>query len=1165
IQYKDFSAWQNKQLEEEGLNNHREYWLGQFKGEVPVLELPCDYPRPKVKTYNGDSVGFLLPSTLSREVLELSQSQGTSLFIVLLASVKSLLYRYTGQEDIVIGSPISGRQHRDLEDQVGFYVNTLALRTVFAGSDSFKGLLGKVKETSLAAYDHELYPFDQLVDDLELARDTSRSPLFDVMVALNSEIGGSPAEGMKGVTVEGYEVDSKISKFDLRFAFDELSEGIYVMLRYNTDLFSRTRIQRMARHYRQLLYSTVNNSQVSLSELNYLSDEEKHRLLYEFNDTKADYPADKTIHELFEEQVERTPHHAAVVAEGEGTGLKPGRQHPHHQATRDGLSMTYAGLNKRCNQLAQVLRDKNVDSDGIVAIMTEPTIEMIVGIMAVLKSGACYLPIDPVNPEERINYLLTDSETKLLLTQAHLVDKVPFEGEILNIEDKHLYKYNGEVSRAAKTGRPGDPVYMIYTSGTTGKPKGVLLKHENLVNYVTWFSTATRLTGEDKTLLTSSFAFDLGYTSIYPSLLKGGQLHILPKEVYMLPGSLLEYILRQGITYLKMTPSLFSTIVADPSFSGETCCLLRLVVLGGEAINTADVEKAYRICGHLRIMNHYGPTEVTIGCIAQFIDIDDLETYKSRPTIGSPISNTKVFILDKYLNLLPEGIAGELCLSGAGVAKGYFKGDALTAEKFIVNSFAFMEGEEIAPPYNRIYRTGDLARWLEDGSIEFLGRIDHQVKIRGYRIELGEIESRLLEHKEIKDAAVLIRNNASSNKYLCAYIVPRWVGSSGFPGTSELKEYLSLWLPDYMVPGYFVRLETLPLTPNGKLDRKALPQPEISISEGYTGPSHPIEKKLVEIWSEVLEIEKEKLGINTNFFELGGHSLRAVIMISKVHKELNVKIPLAEIFRTSTIVGLAEYIKKSSGNRYTYTSLEAVEKKEYYALSSAQKRLYILYRMDPLGTAYNMPRVIPLGAVPDKEKLERVIKKLISRHESLRTSFHLLGEEPVQKIHDVEDVDFKLEKLEYYDLATDEENYKLQMTTKKETGTHHSSKNRIIHHSFVRPFDLSQAPLLRVGMIKTGESQHILLVDTYHIIYDGFSNGVLVKDFMGLDRDEALPLLRLQYKDFSEWQNGEREKENLAQQETYWLKEFGIEGEIPVLNMPIDYVRPAVQSFEGDT
>ena len=826
--------------------------------------------------------------------------------------------------------------------------------------------------------------------------------------------------------------------------------------------------------------------------------------------------------------------------------------------------MSYGSLNEESNHLAYMLIEQGVQSDIIVGINMERSVDMIIGILGILKSGGAYMPIDPEYPQERIDYMLKDSSAKTVISHLSLVIGSSANDRSTN---DHCPMTNDRSTNDQYPMTNDQLAYIIYTSGTTGKPKGVAVNHKNLVNYVTWFSAAALLTGEDKTVLTSSFAFDLGYTSLYPSIMRGGQLHILAKDVYMSAGRLLDYIRYQKITYLKMTPSLFTTLVADTHFTAETF-RVRLVILGGEAINTTDVETAFRVCPQLDIMNHYGPTEATIGCIAQLINREHLEGYKTTPTIGHPIFNAMVFILDKYLKLLPVGQAGELCLGGAGLARGYLNRPGLTAEKFkraVIRHSSFVinipklstndqcpvtsdrftndqcpmtndRSHSTTPPlhhspHSPIYRTGDLARWLPDGNIEFLGRIDHQVKIRGFRIELGEIESRLSNHPGIKEAVVLAREDEAGDKYLCAYVV-----SEERIIVSKIRENLSKKLPDYMIPSYFVQLERIPLTPNGKINRRALPKPELKASEHDVPPRDKTEEKLAALWSEVLNIKKELIGIDRNFFQLGGHSLKATALATKIHKLFDVNVPLAEIFKAPRIRELAEFIK-GKVSRELFISIKSVEEKEYYSVSPAQKRLYILQQMVMENISYNMPSVIPLPGNIEKEKLELMLERLIKRHDSLRTSFITINEEPVQKIH--REVNFSIGR---YEIAEDLE------------------ADRLIHN-FAMPFDLSQAPLLRAILLTWETGERVLFIDTHHIITDGTSREILEKELKSLYTGEELPLPRNQYKDYSEWQKNGSRNDVSKEQETYWLSIFA--GEIPALDLPTDNPRPVIQDFEG--
>ncbi|MCP5052938.1 MAG: non-ribosomal peptide synthetase, partial [bacterium] len=625
-----------------------------------------------------------------------------------------------------------------------------------------------------------------------------------------------------------------------------------------------------------------------------MSEEEKYHILYDLNDTESFYPENQTIHQWFEEQAEKTPDHIAVAG-------------PKSQITNQFL-LTYRELNRRSHQLASLLKTNGVVSNSIAAIKSEPVPEMMIAIIAVLKTGAAYLPVDPEYPEERVNYMLEDSGANVSVSWS--------DGLVV----RRLEASNKPTNQ--QTVKPTNLSYIIYTSGTTGKPKGVMISHGNLVNYVTWFSTQTVLTNKDRGLLTSSFSFDLGYTSLFPTLLTGGQLHILPKEVYMSAVNLPDYIAMHRISYLKMTPSLFSTIVEEDAFTGNNCPRLRLVVLGGEAIDAGDVEKAFLRFKGISIMNHYGPTEATIGCVAQTIDKNHMEEYKRTPTIGRPIFNTKVFILDKYLRLVPAGIAGELCLSGAGVSKGYIKQETLSAEKFIPNTY--MGDQRVSVPYDRVYRTGDLARRLPGGGgyIEFLGRVDQQVKIRGYRVELEEIQNRLLAHDKIKETVVISRDEGNRGNYLCAYyVILDGEGETDRPEPGELRDFLALALPGYMIPSRFIPLETIPLTPNGKIDRHALPLPARERNNQYPTRRDQTEETLAGIWRDVLmrgrdeTDELEPIGIHDDFLEIGGNSLRAILMISRIHKRFNVLIPLPELFKNPTIEGLSGYIR-AAVNQY---------------------------------------------------------------------------------------------------------------------------------------------------------------------------------------------------------------------------------------------------------
>jgi tyrocidine synthetase-3 len=1129
IQYKDFSHWQNALLDSGAVKKQEDYWLECFVGEIPVLNLPYDFPRPVLQTHEGSSLEFKITLEQTQQLKQWALESESTTFIVLLAVFNLLLSKLSGQEDIVVGSPAAGRRHPDLESLIGVYINTLALRNYPAADRSFDEFLAEVKKTSLDAYENQDYQYEELVEKVEPQRDLNRNPLFDVMLVVpNMEM---ELLNIPGIALRPVEYPQRTSKFDMTITAVEKNHQLDFTMTYSRTLFTEETIRRFMKYFKRVLAAVLKDIKQKIAEIDILADNEKKQLLYGFNLTEQSYSRVKTIHRLFEEQVEQTPDHIALVGQISNPKSKISNKF-------DVGHLSYRELNERANQLGQLLRREGVKRETITAIMMAPCPEMIIGILAVLKAGGAYLPIDPQQQAGRVAYMLNDSRAVLSLTQEHVAHAPAFGVPFLAIDRAALYK--GEGSNLHRKSRPGDVLYTIYTSGTTGKSKGTLIEHKNLVNYVYWFREKVHLTERDRTVLTSSFSFDLGYTAIYPSILTGFQLHIIPRETFLSPGDLISYINQHGITYIKVTPSLFTTIVENSKFSQTACPRLRLVVLGGEEIKLNDVEKAHRIAGHLHFMNHYGPTEATIGCVAQFIDFSGFSDYRKRPTIGHPIHNMKVAILDNQLKLVPVGVPGELSVSGASVARGYLNQPELTAQKFLPDSHTFYRSYRSYKSY--IYKTGDMARWTSRGAVEFLGRVDTQVKIRGYRIEPGEIENRLLTHEAINEAVVIPREHPSADKYLCAYIVLK---NSGPINISALKEYLAVELPDYMIPSFFVELERIPLTPNGKLNRKLLPEPEMgALTSYYAAPGDPVEKSLAEMWQEILEVDR--IGINDHFFQLGGHSLKAIILISRMNKSFHVNVPLAEIFRTPTIRGLFAYIK--SKKEGLFTPIEPVEEKDYHALSPAQKRLYILHQMDEGGTGYNMPYALRLEGEVNKNILEEIFLRLIARHESLRTSFRMLDGVPVQRIHD--EVEFKIE---YYDM---------------DEGTGGLAPLPIepataLISSFIRPFDLSHAPLLRVALVKKAGKTHLLMVDMHHIISDGISRRLLVREFMALAAGKDLPPLRLQYKDFSEWQNSEAQREAQIKQKAYWKKQLG--GEIPVLDLPIDYVRPTIQQFAGST
>ncbi|HLP46435.1 MAG TPA: amino acid adenylation domain-containing protein, partial [Candidatus Kapabacteria bacterium] len=888
------------------------------------------------------------------------------------------------------------------------------------------------------------------------------------------------------------------------------------------ELYDRELVEQLGLNCLRILDQAIENDSLTIGDIAFLTDEEKRKILFEFNDTRMDFPRDKTIYRFVEDHAEMTPHHIAV------TGM------PHNG--KWGIELTYRVLNERANRMARKLRNTCIGTDDLVGILMERSLVMMISILAIWKAGGAYIPLDPKNPPQRILEILNDSGSKVLIAAengALSQVKKEYRGLIINTtaSDDHELTHESPVdisNRTAKFDMNG-LAYVIYTSGSTGKPKGAMIEHIGMMNHIHAKVNELQLTAKSVVLQNAAHTFDISVWQFFSAVIPAGKTIIYPEEVILDPGKFISRIAGDQITILEVVPSYLAALM-EYLWEGHTLPLaLQYLLVTGEEVKPHLIRKWFERYPGIPMVNAYGPTEASDDITHYFMDKDP---GIDHIPIGKPLQNLNIYITDNNMNLCPIGVKGEICVSGVGVGRGYLGDEEKTRHVFMEDPFINEKGV-------RLYKTGDIGLWLPDGNIQFFGRKDYQVKIRGFRIELGEIEKKLLSHPQIKETVVTDKEDKYGNKYLCAYIVPH---ANNLPGITELKRYLADSLPEYMIPAHFEILKKIPLSSSGKVDRKALPIPdEIEIAQKYTAPTNHIEEKLVEIWAEVLDKEKSVIGTEHSFFDLGGHSLRAIVLVSKIHKEFDVKIPLVELFRTPVIKQLSLYIEKAAKDRFA--SIETIEKKEYYALSSAQKRLYILQQMDPASTAYNMPEVIPLMVTPDLEKFKNTFIRLITRHESLRTSFHLVNDEPVQRIQD--GVEFEIG---YYELNADDR-----------------ERMKVVN-IFDRAFDLTEAPLLKAGVVKTVAAQYFLVVVMHHIISDGISHQVLANDFMTLfsdDRDEALTPLRIQYKDFSHWQNSPQERNRIKNQEVYWLKEFA--GEIPLLKLPTDFPRPHVQLFKGSS
>jgi amino acid adenylation domain-containing protein len=867
IQYADFAVWQRGWLQGEVLEREVGYWEKRLEG-LAVLELPTDRPRPPVVSYRGAQRDFTISGSLLRDLKGLSRSEGVTLYMALLAAFQTLLHRYSGQEDIGVGSPIANRNRAEIEGLIGFFVNTLVLRTDMGRDPSFRELLGRVREAALGAYAHQDVPFEKVVEELNPVRDSSRSPLFQVMFVLQNMADAKL--NLAGVEVESLPEQTRTSKFDLTLFLTEEGEGLRGSIEYSTDLFDGTTIERMVGHLQTLLEGIVANADQRISELPILTEGERHQLLVEWNETKVDYPRDACIHELFEAQVERTPDRIAVVFEDK--------------------ELTYRELNERANKLAHYLRKKGVGPEVLVGICMERSIEMVVGLLGILKAGGAYVPLDPAYPQERLSFMIRDTGLSFVLTQSWLMERIPDVPDILFL-DTESQEFGEERSENIEREAVAENLaYVMYTSGSTGRPKGVEVLHRGVVRLV---MNAGFAKFADKTFLQlAPLAFDASTFELWAPLLRGGKCVVHPAGGPS-PEKLGEVIRQHRVSTLWLTASLFNMVIDE---APETLQGVSQLLIGGEQLSTLHVRRAQEQLTGTRIINGYGPTEcTTFSCCYEIPEGIGQDTMIS---IGTPIANTQVYVLDGRRDPVPIGLPGELYIGGDGLARGYLNRPELTAERFMPDPFSLEPGA-------RLYKTGDLVRYREDGNIEFLGRMDDQVKVRGFRIELGEIEAVLGQHEGIRQAVVAVREEGG-DKRLVAYVVREEEGT----GTGELRRYLQEKLPEYMIPSVFVFLAALPLNVNGKVDRKGLPAPEWrqpELAEGYVAPRTPTEEALAGIWAELLGLEQ--VGIHDNFFELGGHSLLAVRLFSKIDERFEKKLRLSDFFQSPTVEGIAALLE----------------------------------------------------------------------------------------------------------------------------------------------------------------------------------------------------------------------------------------------------------------
>jgi amino acid adenylation domain-containing protein len=1121
IHYKDYAAWQQEQLSGENLQQHRNYWLKQFEGELPVLQLHGDHPRPPMKTFNGGSERRMINASLTHAIKNLCQLQGATLFMGLLASVNAVLYKYTGQHDIVIGTQIAGREHADLHDQIGFYLNTLALRTRFSETDSFNDLLANTRKVTLGAYHHQVYPFDELVQELPIERDLSRNPLYDVSVVLQNTEGNTGGAGEaleKGqsldmgkmfIGVHDAHDDIVTSQFDLAFDFAEGGGDIRVAVNYNSDIFNGHTVGQLLDHLLQVIDAATKQPDLPLNELEYLTEGEKMELLETFNQSATEYPRNKTVAELFAEQVAQTPD--ATALEFENTVL------------------SYAQLNERANRLALYLRENHqVQLGDHIGLLLDRSDNLMVAILAILQCGAAYVPIDTDYPKLRQSFIARDTNLKVLVTQTdYLFEADFFTGPMVAL-DVQLEGMALPVQPVTSAAGPDSPVYIMYTSGSTGTPKGVVVPNRAVVRLVK-HTNIVPLTGQTAILSTGAVSFDATTFEYWATLLNGGRLILCRKETLLDEERLAMAIQHHRANMMWFTAGwLHQLIDKSPNiFTG-----LQVVLAGGDRLSPPHIAQLKQLYPTITVINGYGPTENTTFSLTHVIG----ETVGDNIPVGRPISNSTAYIFNPEGRLLPVGAVGEICVGGDGLAIGYLNQPELTAEKFTDNPYR---------PGERMYKTGDLGKWLPDGTVAFVGRRDEQVKVRGFRIELAEIEAMLQGHPAVEATVVLARPNRSGEKEIVAYVVSKEQLTA-----TALATYVGATLPAYMVPSHFVQLNALPLNANGKVDKYQLPDPfGASMHSGvaYVAPRNATEEKLVAIWQEILD--REKIGVKDNFFDLGGHSLRATRLASQLHKAFDVRIELKDLFAQPVLEDQARLIEQAQ--KSSFVAIEPLASQESYVLSSSQRRMWVLNQFEEGSLAYNMSGAYIFQGQLDVPAFEKSFDSLIARHESLRTVFKEDGQGDVRQ----------------YILQPGTTGFAIELGDLRGQTDIEGNVKTLVHNQFSTPFKLSEGPLLRAALYQVSDNDWVFSYVMHHIISDGWSMGIMINELLQLynayssDEPAALQPLRIQYKDFAAWQQQQLSGEQLERHKSYWLNQFA--GELPVLELAGDKMRPAMQTFNG--
>ncbi|AJS57348.1 non-ribosomal peptide synthetase [Paenibacillus sp. IHBB 10380] len=1099
--YSDYIQWLSEQDQEEALQYWRNYLEDyELRAVIPsskgaILEAGFDHQKYH---FNWDA------ETTSR-LQKFAVDNQVTLSTLFHAIWGILLQQYNHSEDVVFGSVVSGRPPElpGIENMVGLFINTIPLRVKYDTSSTFKGLLNEVHDSILDANKYNYVSLADIQSGTVLKNNLINHIIVFENYPLDKVVDGDEEHLISMIDSEMIEH----TNYDLDVTVFPERE-LEVLFTYNGFVYDEDFLRNVEGHLKQIVTIVLEDVNVRVQDIEMITVEEKQRILSNFNQTDTAYRFDKPVHQLFEEQARKYPQKIALIYKEE--------------------QITYEQLNSNANRLARIFMERGLQHGDFAAVMLERSPLMVESILAVWKVGAAYIPVDVLYPEERKAGIIADSNAKIVISISEYVEEGLCARYPNRFVDVGNLIYSSDEALSTDVSHPvaiNDLAYTLFTSGSTGKPKGVMIEHLGMLNHI-WAEADDLALSENIVFAqTANHCFDISVWQFFGALVLGGTTVIYSDDLILAPEQFLNQVIDDQVTLLEVVPSYLTVLLDLMEEKSIQFHRLQHLMITGEAATPALVKRWFTRCPDIKMVNAYGPAEASDD-ICQYV-MDQVPAYIEHIPVGKPLPNIRMYIVNAQMHLCPIGVTGEICVAGIAVGRGYLNDPERTEKVFMDDPFALQSGV-------RLYKTGDLGRWLPEGNIEFIGRKDHQVKIRGFRIELGEIEHRLTEYDQVREAVVIVKEENGTGKYLCAYYT-----ANIDIKPSDIKANLYTCMPEYMIPQVLVQLKNMPLNANGKINRSQLPELVHERSDTpFIPASNEIEKMLVTIWREVLGVEK--VSTKANFFELGGHSLKATVIVSKINGELSVDVKVKDVFQFPTIVELAHRIQGLS--EYTTTKISPVEIKDYYPVSPAQRRMFVLHTLEELGsTAYNMPFAYRVQGYLDAEYFRHVVTKFIERHEGFRTSFQVIDGEIVQVIHP--EVECKLEIVDLRDASNDEINLRVS--------------------SFIQPFDLEVAPLLRFQLLHTGQQEHILLIDMHHIISDGLSGAIMLRELEQLYKGELLTPLEIQYKDFAVWLNERLASEEMKEHETYWLEHFS--GDLPVLNIPLDYRRPPLQSFNGHT